>query len=151
MATMQQQLTNIGVKSVLTTIEAVAVQSYYYDDREFDVLYIGYGISPDMDAFRIVLSSDAMPPAGQNATSYANPRVDELFVAGAATTDQAERKAIYDELQAILADELPWIPLHFLHIAGGFNVRVINGDAIFNQWTRPYNWNIEQVAVSDGL
>lgn len=151
MATMQQQLANIGVKSVLTTIEAVAVQSYYYENREFDVLYIGYGISPDMDAFRIVLSSDAMYPNGNNATSYSNPRVDELFVAGAATSDFEERKAIYDELQAILADELPWIPLHFLHIAGGFNVRVINGDAIFNQWTRPYNWNIEQVAVSDGV
>lgn len=149
-AAMQQQLNNIGVKASLTTIEAVAVQTYYYENAEFDVLYIGYGIAPDMDAYRIVLSSDAIYPAGQNATSYANPRVDELFVQGAAATVQEDRKAIYDELQEIVADELPWIPLHILQIAGGFNNRVINGDAIFNQWTRPYNWNIESVAVSDG-
>ncbi|MGN6810719.1 MAG: hypothetical protein ACTHMP_07575, partial [Thermomicrobiales bacterium] len=81
---------------------------------------------------------------------YANPRVDDLFQQGAATTDDAQRKKIYDEVQEILMDELPWIPCYFLKIAGGFTKRVLNGDAINNVWNRPYNWSIEQVAVSDG-
>jgi len=149
-AAMQQQLGKIGMKAKVVQLDASAVQTYYYSDRKFDVMLLGYGISPDMDEYRGIFTSTAKWPAGQNAMLYANPRVDELFQQGGATTDDAKRKTIYDEVQAILMDELPWIPCYFLKIAGGFNKRVVNGDTINNVWNRPYNWGIENVAVSDG-
>ncbi|MFN8538272.1 MAG: ABC transporter substrate-binding protein [Thermomicrobiales bacterium] len=149
-AAAQQQLAKIGMKAKVVQLDGSAVQSYYYTDRKFDVMLGGYGISPDMDEYSGIFTSTAKWPAGQNAMLYANPRVDELFQQGSATTDDTQRKKIYDEVQAILMEELPWIPCYFLKIAGGFNKRVQNGDAINNVWNRPYNWSIEKVSVSDG-
>ena len=149
-AATQQQLAKIGMKAKVVQLDGSAVQTYYYTDRKFDVMLLGYGISPDMDEYSGIFTSTAKWPAGQNAMLYANPRVDTLFQQGSATTDDTQRKKIYDEVQTILMDELPWIPCYFLKIAGGFNKRVQNGDAINNVWNRPYNWSIEKVSVSDG-
>ncbi|MGN6758963.1 MAG: ABC transporter substrate-binding protein [Thermomicrobiales bacterium] len=93
-AAAQQELAKIGVKAKVVQLDGSAVQSYYYTDRKFDVMLLGYGISPDMDEYRGIFSSDAKWPAGQNAMLYANPRVDDLFQQGAATTDDAQRKKI---------------------------------------------------------
>ncbi len=43
---------------------------------------------------------------------YANPRADELAVAAVSETDLATRKAMYDELQEIVAEEVPFTPLY---------------------------------------
>jgi peptide/nickel transport system substrate-binding protein len=149
MAIVQQQLTEVGIKATVNLIDGSTVQSYYYDKAEFDVLMGGFGVSPDFDEFSNVFVSTAVWPAGQNAMKYSNERVDELFHEGRITSDDAARKTIYDELQVILADELPWIPFYNLQLASGFNKRVVNGDAIFNVWNRPYNWNIEKVDVTE--
>jgi len=81
---------------------------------------------------------------------YVNPKVDELFLAGRETVDEAARKTAYDEVQVILSDELPWIPFYNLKLVAGMNTRIQNGDAIVNVWNRPYQWNIEKVTTTDG-
>ncbi len=48
-------------------------------------------------------------PVGGNYGHYTNTRLDELFPAGRATTNLAERKKIYTEAATIMNDELPWI------------------------------------------
>jgi peptide/nickel transport system substrate-binding protein len=45
-----------------------------------------------------------------NFYAYSNPRVDELLEQGRTTADPDERKAIYDEVQMIIAEEAPIIP-----------------------------------------
>ncbi len=57
---------------------------------------------------RIPTSKD--PDAG-NRWRYRNTRVDELTVAGRGELDQAQQRRIYDEVQAIVADEVPVVPL----------------------------------------
>ncbi len=54
---------------------------------------------------------DAKNPDGLNRWKYRNARVDELTKAGRAELDRATRKALYSEVQKILADELPVVPL----------------------------------------
>ncbi len=44
-----------------------------------------------------------------NFSGYNNPRVNELIKAGEIETDEAQRRAIYNEAQAILYDEAPAI------------------------------------------
>lgn len=44
-----------------------------------------------------------------NFSGYNNPRVNELIKAGETETDEAQRRAIYNEAQAILYDEAPAI------------------------------------------
>ncbi len=43
---------------------------------------------------------------------YANPRADELVVSAIAEVDEAVRKLQYDELQAIVAEDVPFTPLY---------------------------------------
>ena len=40
-----------------------------------------------------------------------NPEIDRLIDEGAVEMDQEKREAIYHELQDLMADETPWIPL----------------------------------------
>ncbi|MEL6620571.1 MAG: ABC transporter substrate-binding protein [Pseudomonadota bacterium] len=48
---------------------------------------------------------------GSNAGRYANPAMDALLDRGRTTFDAAERKAIYDEVQQIVATDVPLIPV----------------------------------------
>jgi peptide/nickel transport system substrate-binding protein len=52
-----------------------------------------------------------VPPDGDNRGRYSNARIDRLLEQGRAATDGSERKSIYGEVQKILAEELPYIPL----------------------------------------
>jgi peptide/nickel transport system substrate-binding protein len=48
-----------------------------------------------------------------NIVFYSNPEVDQLLQEGRATADFDDRKAIYDEVQAITAEEVPIITLMY--------------------------------------
>jgi peptide/nickel transport system substrate-binding protein len=69
---------------------------------------------------------------------YRNERVDELFAKAAVETDEAKRKAMYDEVQTILADELPVIFLVEIAYSHLFNKRVhgliTNGISMYSNW-----------------
>lgn len=146
-AAAQQQLQDIGMKTKIVQLDASAVQDYA--NGKYDIMLQGYGLSPDMDEYKLQFSCNAVPPTGGNNGHYCNAQVDQLLIQGEEEQDDAKRKAIYDQMQAILMDELPWVPLYILKIAGGFTKRVINGEPINNVWNRPYNWHIESVAVAD--
>jgi peptide/nickel transport system substrate-binding protein len=48
-----------------------------------------------------------------NTTGYSNPRVDQLLEEGRNTYDQSQRKKIYDELQEIIAKDIPMLSLFY--------------------------------------
>jgi len=66
----------------------------------------------DPDFYYILFYSKNVPPEGQNRGFYANPRIDELLLKGRSTFDRAKRKPTYEEVQKILADDLPYISLY---------------------------------------
>ena len=47
-------------------------------------------------------------------TGYSNPRVDELILEGRTTFNETERYAIYGEVQTIIQDEMPLIPINYV-------------------------------------
>jgi peptide/nickel transport system substrate-binding protein len=53
----------------------------------------------------------AKAPDGFNRWRYRNARVDELTARGRQETDRGQRKQIYDEVQRIVADDVPIVPL----------------------------------------
>ena len=60
---------------------------------------------------RTVFASRQWPPTGWNTMFYKNPTVDSLIVEGDRTTVPDKRLKIYGELQQIVMDDAPWIPL----------------------------------------
>src|SRR5690606_2173482 len=70
----------------------------------------------DPDLFRLAYHSDSIPReengwGGMNRMRYRNPHVDALLEQGRQATDPAERRRAYAEVQRILAEELPVLPL----------------------------------------
>jgi peptide/nickel transport system substrate-binding protein len=76
------------------------------------------GSNEDPDIYRYMDSSGSFPPKGANRGHYVNARVDALLARAAAETGsadevQARRRAEYVEVQKILADEMPSVPLWY--------------------------------------
>jgi peptide/nickel transport system substrate-binding protein len=69
------------------------------------------GIS-DPDFYYVIFSSKNFPPNGQNRGYYSNPRLDQLLAEGHSTFDRAKRKPVYEEVQTIVATDLPYLSLY---------------------------------------
>jgi len=64
---------------------------------------------PDTLPF-LALRTEAWPDKGGfNSGYYSNPKVDELLEAARASTDQAERAKLYQEMQTIVQQDAPWV------------------------------------------
>jgi peptide/nickel transport system substrate-binding protein len=65
------------------------------------------------DIFYEVCDSEQTPPRGLNRGHYANPKVDALVRAGRVEMDEGKRREIYAEVQRILLEDLPFVPLWY--------------------------------------
>ena len=66
---------------------------------------------PIIGMSRFFLCSNILPRAYTNMAGYCNPEVDALFEAGAEETDLAKRQVIYQKVQEILTEDLPYLPI----------------------------------------
>jgi peptide/nickel transport system substrate-binding protein len=110
---MQQQLRAAGIALTLRSAE---FGTFYADVTRgaFQMYALRWiGSNEDPDIFRYAYSSDRFPPKGGNRGHYVNARVDELLAQAAGTTDEAVRRKAYVEVQEILADEMPSVPLWY--------------------------------------
>ena len=114
-AVLQQQLRQVGIALDIRTFEFA---TFFADVTRgayqlHSLRWVG-GSNLDPDIFEHIFDSASFAPKRANRTFYANPRVDELIAEGRSTTDQQKRKAIYDQVQQILASDLPYINLWYL-------------------------------------
>ncbi len=72
-----------------------------------------YGIAwgadyPDAENFlQLLYSKNAAP--GSNGANYNNPAFDEMFVKASLMQDSPERTALYEKLNKMVAEDLPWL------------------------------------------
>ena len=57
--------------------------------------------------------SNQVPPAGFNRGHYSNPDVDRLLDAASASGDDARRLELFQQVQRIVARDLPYISLWY--------------------------------------
>jgi peptide/nickel transport system substrate-binding protein len=113
-AVFQQQLREVGIGLDIRTFEFAT----FYSDitkgayQMYSMRWIGGNQDPDI--FEYVFDSASFPPKRANRTFYSNPKVDALIREGRSTLDQQKRKAIYDKVQQIVAEDLPYINLWYL-------------------------------------
>jgi peptide/nickel transport system substrate-binding protein len=115
---MQQQLRAAGIA---LTIRSAEFGTFYSDvTRGMFQMYIlkWVGSNEDPDIFRYMYSSASFPPKGANRGHYVNARVDALLAKAATETGtpeevQARRRTEYVQVQKILADEMPSVPLWY--------------------------------------
>jgi peptide/nickel transport system substrate-binding protein len=108
----QQNLRDVGI--------ALDVRTYEFSTLYADVLagnfqlftlqWVG-GAVADPDILRRVFHSAQVPPSGFNRGFFQDPRVDHLLDAAAVAADDDRRRALYGDVQRIVAEEEPYISL----------------------------------------
>jgi peptide/nickel transport system substrate-binding protein len=117
-AVLQQQMRAAGIA---LSIRSAEFGTFYSDvTRGVFQMYIlkWVGSNEDPDVYRYMYSSQSFPPKGANRGHYVNARVDALLAkaateAGPLQEVEARRRSEYVEVQKILADEMPSIPLWY--------------------------------------
>lgn len=104
----QNQLKEIGIGVQIRLVEWATLVNNHLLARNFEAVIAGWGLGIDPDSYAIWHTR-----GGMNFVSYSNPRLDALLEGGRRETDQAKRKAIYVEIQQILAEDQPYLFLFF--------------------------------------
>ncbi|WP_245632071.1 ABC transporter substrate-binding protein [Edaphobacter aggregans] len=112
-AVLQQQLRAAGIRLEIRSAE---FGTFYSDVTRgaFQMYALRWiGSNEDPDIFRYAYATNSFPPKGANRGRYSNAHVDALLASAGGETDQANRRAEYVEVQKILAEDLPGIPLWY--------------------------------------
>jgi peptide/nickel transport system substrate-binding protein len=123
---LQQQLRDVGI--------ALDVRSFEYATFYADIVKGAFQIytlrwlggNEDPDIFRYAYATASMPPRGANRGYFSDPALDALMARAAITASQADRAAIYRQVQQRLATELPSINLWYLDTVIVHNRRLGN-------------------------
>ena len=82
------------------------------DQQDMDMWILGYSLTPYPSHLNNFFHSDYRGPRQRNTSGYASPEYDALVDEFLQEADDLDRAAaLADELQVMLARDLPWIPL----------------------------------------
>ena len=112
-AALQEQWRRAGIQLELRPLELATLFSDVAKGN-FQITYQRWvGANTDPDFFEYAFSSKRFPPDGANRGHYRNARIDALTDQIRVEMNQEKRKALCSEVQKILADDLPYLPLWF--------------------------------------
>ncbi|MCU1658180.1 MAG: hypothetical protein JWO57_2836 [Pseudonocardiales bacterium] len=106
---LKDQLAKIGITVKLVQQEVtVWFGNYAKGNYEMTSAYWSGTIDPDN-----FYSTQLMTGSPNNDTKYSNPAVDALITKARATTDEAQRTSLYDQIRTIIWDDVPLIFVHY--------------------------------------
>jgi ABC-type transport system substrate-binding protein len=115
-AALQEQWRKAGIDLELRPLEFATILSDSVRGNFQLTLLRWVGANNDPDVFEFVFSSKRFPPDGANRGHYRNPRIDALTDEIRVEMNREKRKAECSEVQKILADDLPYLPLWFTDV-----------------------------------
>jgi peptide/nickel transport system substrate-binding protein len=77
----------------------------------FDIAMYAWLSTPEPSRREALYSATSVPPNGQNHPRFRHAELTRLLEQGSTETDPAKREAAYQQVQEILVDEAPVIPL----------------------------------------
>lgn len=111
-AALQQQLKEVGIGM---TIRSYEWGTFYGDIKKgnFQLYTLSWVGITEPDIYYYIFHSSNVPPHGANRGRYRNPEIDTLLETGRRELDPKKRKIIYGKVQAILAEDLPYVSLWY--------------------------------------
>ncbi|HEV2767777.1 MAG TPA: ABC transporter substrate-binding protein [Acidimicrobiales bacterium] len=104
------QLADVGAEVSLEALEPPVFADKVFKERDFDTNVISYcnGTDPEIGVRRMYISSNIGPVPFSNAAAYENAEVDRLFDEAITTVELDDRSEIYEQIQEIVVEELPY-------------------------------------------
>jgi peptide/nickel transport system substrate-binding protein len=111
---LKAMLAQVGIESTIKSYTWSTYIARIRQERDTAGCLWSIFISRQVDPSLILdyLSPKNIKPGGANYSQWNNGRAGELIEAARATGNQSKRKAMYLDIQRIVADELPVIPLY---------------------------------------
>lgn len=149
-AVIQEDLARLGIRMQVAPIAVGELSGRYKKSFDYDAVLFGTSVSePDPSSYTNFLTSASdehqwHPKQSQPATEW-EARLDQLTTAQAKERDQQKRQAAFRDIQAVLNEQLPVIPIVARHIIVAANARVGNyRPSIFF----PYSlWNADELFI----
>lgn len=110
---MQSQLGTLGIKLSLEVLPPASLRDMMY--RSNASFFRGSWIAdyPDAENYLSLLYGPNKVPNGPNYTGFSNKRYDQLYRWLKSETDPAQRLIYIREMNSIMMDEVPVIPLYY--------------------------------------
>ncbi len=144
--TIQADLKAVGIQITPDNLAATSYQSAVYTGK-YQLAYNSEtgGPSPFYELRQLLYSANSAPvgkSAGSNWERYSNPATDALINQYATTTDPATQHSIVDQLQKVMLQDVPVIPITesvdwFQYDTGSFSGWPTPG----NQYAQPAAYN----------
>jgi peptide/nickel transport system substrate-binding protein len=133
---LQDQLGQIGIQVNVSTMEWSAYLSEVLLPYKYDITIVGFGGGTQVDgiAYNLLKSDNVVPNSGFNLAGYVNPEIDALLEQARTLPgcDVAERAALYQQVQQIARDDVPYDWTVSTTQVNVFNPRVTN--VTYGQW-----------------
>lgn len=140
----QQNLQDIGMKVELEFMEFPTLMAQI-EAQEYDVCLLGTStgmIDPDSNLYSFLHSSQ-WRPTGWNSANFKNADLDKLLDKAAIEVDVEKRKELYNEIQDLVMEELPYLYLYYEDNVGAVSKHIKN--AVPN--SLGIEWNIQDWEV----
>jgi peptide/nickel transport system substrate-binding protein len=144
-AMIQANWKEIGVAMEIKNMPASVVWGEYTTKSQFDTLMVGWeptvGMDPDYSARCHSKQIPAKYGTGSNYVQYENPDLDKLLEEGVLISDMQKRKAVYDKIQAILHEDVPFAPIFAYMFMYGKKSDLMGYK--INPYVTDITWNIQ--------
>ncbi len=146
----QQDLTKLGINLQVAPLETKALMERWEKTFDYDAILMGLTVTDtEPSSYSGFLRSDAAshqwaPKQTIPATAW-EKRINELVIAQARESNLPQRQAQFREIQQLMAEQMPIIPIVSRHIVSAAHPRLGN--------YRPSNifpfscWNIEELFI----
>lgn len=149
-AVIQEDLNKLGIKMQVVPIEVSAITKRWTKSFDYDAILFGLGVTgivPTTYANFILSNGDVHQwhPNQKSPATQWEAKIDTLFAEQGRETDPQKRAAIFNEIQSIIAEEVPIIPIASRHVVSAANPRIGN----FSPSTMlPYSlWNVDEIFI----
>ena len=149
-AVIQEDLGKLGMNVQIAPIDFQGLTQRWTESFDYDAILLGLSVTAlDPSSFASFLMSNAgahqwHPKQAKPATEW-EAKIDELFSQQSTESDAATRKQKFNEIQAIVADEMPVVPIVSRHIVSAANEKVGN---MSPSGILPFSmWNVERLYI----
>lgn len=149
-AVIQEDLKRLGIKMQVVPIDFPAVTERWTKTYDYDAILLGLSqtdFEPSSYSNFLLSNSAAhqwQPKQAKAATEWEG-QIDRLFAEQATELDQPARLSKFIEIQKIMRDELPVIPIVVRHVVAAANQKVGNYSP---SSILPYSlWNVDDLYV----